>query len=359
MRHELWFLKLHQLRTTDFAHFLCTDAEISLGFSAGPVVILFSILTHPHSSHSRVSCAALRIDNEVHQPASAAARRPHPQTPAACSHLDGFTPGLLPRAAGLIGPSGSTSSVDETIVPISHTVVLLCMSSQVLKGDIRPAIETHEMLYQVTKKHNFLPEVSNWIYGVGLEFPLITLTHWSACLQAFTTDFRVHWAQHPLRPEFAESTYFLYKVIYQAANEFGNDVPLDFLFNVCNELHNDLGVIWIFWPQDIKSQTKSDKRKERLLIWSTVTKYSSITISSVAPILSCNAAHCYPGHRRPLLPGGRSHHHGQPQPLCPRPLRLCGNEGCSHWQPRGQVRTRWQCLYPELASQFITQLKQL
>lgn len=31
--------------------------------------------------------------------------------------------------------------------------------SQVLKGDIRPAIETHEMLYQVTKKHNFLPEV--------------------------------------------------------------------------------------------------------------------------------------------------------------------------------------------------------
>ncbi|CAB1331401.1 unnamed protein product [Coregonus sp. 'balchen'] len=36
---------------------------------------------------------------------------------------------------------------------------------QVLKGDIRPAIETHEMLYQVTKKHNFLPE-------------------------AFTTDFR-------------------------------------------------------------------------------------------------------------------------------------------------------------------------
>uniref|UniRef100_G1PNG7 alpha-1,2-Mannosidase n=1 Tax=Myotis lucifugus TaxID=59463 RepID=G1PNG7_MYOLU len=61
---------------------------------------------------------------------------------------------------------------------------------QVLKGDIRPAIETHEMLYQVIKKHNFLPE-------------------------AFTTDFRVHWAQHPLRPEFAESTYFLYKVRLQ------------------------------------------------------------------------------------------------------------------------------------------------
>ncbi|XP_022085237.1 ER degradation-enhancing alpha-mannosidase-like protein 3 isoform X2 [Acanthaster planci] len=57
---------------------------------------------------------------------------------------------------------------------------------QVLFGDIKPAIETHEMLYQVTQRHNFLPE-------------------------AFTTDFDVYWAQHPLRPEFAESNYFLYK----------------------------------------------------------------------------------------------------------------------------------------------------
>lgn len=30
---------------------------------------------------------------------------------------------------------------------------------QVLKGDIKPAIETHEMLYQVMQRHNFLPEV--------------------------------------------------------------------------------------------------------------------------------------------------------------------------------------------------------
>uniref|UniRef100_UPI00398F684A ER degradation-enhancing alpha-mannosidase-like protein 3 isoform X2 n=1 Tax=Pristiophorus japonicus TaxID=55135 RepID=UPI00398F684A len=57
---------------------------------------------------------------------------------------------------------------------------------QVLKGDLQPAIETHEMLYQVTQRHKFLPE-------------------------AFTTEFAVHWAQHPLRPEFIESTYFLYK----------------------------------------------------------------------------------------------------------------------------------------------------
>ncbi|XP_002739935.1 ER degradation-enhancing alpha-mannosidase-like protein 3 [Saccoglossus kowalevskii] len=57
---------------------------------------------------------------------------------------------------------------------------------QVLVGDIKPAIETHEMLYQVTKRYNFLPE-------------------------AFTVDYNVYWGQHPLRPEFVESTFFLYK----------------------------------------------------------------------------------------------------------------------------------------------------
>lgn len=55
-----------------------------------------------------------------------------------------------------------------------------------LKGDIKPAVETHEMLYQVMQRHNFIPE-------------------------AFTTDFQVHWGHHPLRPEFLESTYFLYR----------------------------------------------------------------------------------------------------------------------------------------------------
>ncbi|KAF5277097.1 hypothetical protein FQA39_LY06335 [Lamprigera yunnana] len=56
---------------------------------------------------------------------------------------------------------------------------------QVLKGDLKPAVETHEMLYQVMQRHKFIPE-------------------------AFTTNFQVHWGNHPLRPEFLESTYFLY-----------------------------------------------------------------------------------------------------------------------------------------------------
>lgn len=31
---------------------------------------------------------------------------------------------------------------------------------QVLKGDLKKAIETHHMLYEVAKKHTFLPEVT-------------------------------------------------------------------------------------------------------------------------------------------------------------------------------------------------------
>lgn len=57
---------------------------------------------------------------------------------------------------------------------------------QVLKGDIPSAIETHRMYFELVREHKLIPE-------------------------AFGQDYTVNWAQSPLRPEFAESTYFLYK----------------------------------------------------------------------------------------------------------------------------------------------------
>ena len=44
---------------------------------------------------------------------------------------------------------------------------------QVLMGDVKPAIISHEVLYQVMQRHHFIPE-------------------------AFTADFQVHWGQHLL-----------------------------------------------------------------------------------------------------------------------------------------------------------------
>jgi len=57
---------------------------------------------------------------------------------------------------------------------------------QVLKGDLRSAISTHAMFYEVIRRHSYLPE-------------------------AFTTDLQVYWANHQMRPEFLESTYFLHR----------------------------------------------------------------------------------------------------------------------------------------------------
>jgi ER degradation enhancer, mannosidase alpha-like 3 len=57
---------------------------------------------------------------------------------------------------------------------------------QVLKGDLKNAIKMHEALHQIVKKHDFLPE-------------------------AVLFDHSVHWSNHPLRPEFLESTYYLYR----------------------------------------------------------------------------------------------------------------------------------------------------
>lgn len=57
---------------------------------------------------------------------------------------------------------------------------------QVLKGDLRSAISTHAMFNEVIRRHAYLPE-------------------------AFTTDLQVYWANHQMRPEFLESTFFLHR----------------------------------------------------------------------------------------------------------------------------------------------------
>ena len=38
---------------------------------------------------------------------------------------------------------------------------------QVLMGDLKPAIESHEILYQIMQRHNFIPEVSIYFYSLS------------------------------------------------------------------------------------------------------------------------------------------------------------------------------------------------
>eukprot|EP01136_Pigoraptor_vietnamica_P045920 Opistho-1_new@24500 len=57
---------------------------------------------------------------------------------------------------------------------------------QVLHGDVESAIETHRVYAELCRRFGFIPE-------------------------AFTFDLEAVWNGHPLRPEFAESTYYLYR----------------------------------------------------------------------------------------------------------------------------------------------------
>lgn len=99
---------------------------------------------------------------------------------------------------------------------------------QVLKGDLKPAIELHEILYQITQKHKFLPE-------------------------AFTIDFNVHWPHHPLRPEFLESTYFL----FQATNdEHYLQVGKEALLSIQNYTRVPCGFAAM---NDVRTQKKEDR----------------------------------------------------------------------------------------------------
>lgn len=99
---------------------------------------------------------------------------------------------------------------------------------QVLKGDLKPAIKTHEVLYQVIQKHAFLPE-------------------------AFNTDFTVHWPHHPLRPEFIESTYFLHQAT-------GDDHYLEVGRDLLNKLQNHTRVPCGYAAvNDVRTKVKEDR----------------------------------------------------------------------------------------------------
>lgn len=71
---------------------------------------------------------------------------------------------------------------------------------QVLKGDLRAAISIHGMFNEVIRRHSYLPE-------------------------AFTTDLQVYWANHQMRPEFLESTFFLHRATQEDYYlEIGRDI---------------------------------------------------------------------------------------------------------------------------------------
>lgn len=98
---------------------------------------------------------------------------------------------------------------------------------QVLKGDLRSAVATHTLFNEVIKKHKYLPE-------------------------AFTTDLQVYWANHQMRPEFLESTYFLHRA---TGNDYYLETGRDILMQL-KRLKVDCGFAGL---KDVRTGVHEDK----------------------------------------------------------------------------------------------------
>ncbi|KAM6901037.1 ER degradation-enhancing alpha-mannosidase-like protein 3 isoform 2-T2 [Lycodopsis pacificus] len=88
------------------------------------------------------------------------------------------------------------------------------MKAYILLGD-NVFLERFNIHYSAIMKYISQPPL---LLNVHMHNPTVSVRSWMDSLlaffpglQAFTTEFRVHWGQHLLRPEFAESTYYLYK----------------------------------------------------------------------------------------------------------------------------------------------------
>ncbi|XP_040580734.1 ER degradation-enhancing alpha-mannosidase-like protein 1 [Lepeophtheirus salmonis] len=128
---------------------------------------------------------------------------------------------------------------------------------QVLNGDIQEAICQHALYYGIWKRYGFLPERYNWKYkGPDVRF-------------------------YPLRPEFAESTYLLYRA---TKNPFYLHVGTDILHSINTYTKTNCGYATI---HDVNDMSLED-RQESFFLSETV-KYLYLLFDDANPM-----------HQRPL-----------------------------------------------------------
>jgi len=105
---------------------------------------------------------------------------------------------------------------------------------QVLHGDVTKAIPMHKMHHTLSLKYDFPPE-------------------------GYTTDLEVHWGNYPLRPEFIESTYFLYQA---TRDPFYLEVGKQSLENIKRFTKVECGFAAIL---DVREKTHEDKMDSFML----------------------------------------------------------------------------------------------
>ncbi|VDK69408.1 unnamed protein product [Litomosoides sigmodontis] len=166
---------------------------------------------------------------------------------------------------------------------------------QVLKGDLKAAIEFHETLYQVIKRHKFLPE-------------------------AFTHDLQVHWAQHPIRPEFIESTYLLYRA---TKDKHYLRVAQNILDSMNKFLRVECGFAAV---KDIRSMNHEDRMDSFVLSETLKYLYMIFTDSSDLPIDLDNYVLTTEAHFIPLSIGDTDNSEKLPRRLIIDPDEIIDDE---------------------------------
>ncbi|KAL0573920.1 hypothetical protein V5O48_008040 [Marasmius crinis-equi] len=169
---------------------------------------------------------------------------------------------------------------------------------QVLAGDIQNAVKLHMLYYNLWRKHSGLPEV-------------------------YDTNFKTATSHgYPLRPEFIESTWYLYRA---TRDPFYLDVGERVLFDITTRAKVDCGLTGI---QDLRTN-KRDDRMESFALSETL-KYLFLLFDEDNPLHQDDSNYVFTteGH---LLTLGREHL--KPVSAARRKLRKIENHQCPAYEP--------------------------
>ncbi|KAF5388298.1 hypothetical protein D9615_000341 [Tricholomella constricta] len=169
---------------------------------------------------------------------------------------------------------------------------------QVLSGDVQSAIRLHLIYYNLWREHSGLPEVYDTNYKKATSH------------------------QYPLRPEFIESTWYLYRA---TRDPFYLDVGERVLFDLITRARVDCGLAGI---QDLRTN-KRDDRMESFALSETL-KYLYLLFDEENPLHSDDSNYVFTteGHILSL-----DKQHLRPMSATRRKLRHIDNHQCPAYKP--------------------------
>ncbi|KAJ7700003.1 glycoside hydrolase family 47 protein [Mycena rosella] len=169
---------------------------------------------------------------------------------------------------------------------------------QVLAGDVQNAIKLHMIYYNLWRKHSGLPEV-------------------------YDTNFKIATShQYPLRPEFIESTWYLYRA---TGDSFYLDVAERVLFDITTRAKVPCGLTGI---KDLRTNSRDDRMESFAL--SETLKYLYLIFDEENPLHSDDSNYVFTTEGHILTLGSQ---HLKPTSPARRKMRKIENHQCPAYRP--------------------------